>query len=300
MKKVIPVIVTVVVLVGVFAAVQMASKTEDERPTVKMVYVEGWSSEVASTNVVKAVLEEKFNYNCQITPVGAAAMWEAVAAGGQDAMVAAWLPTTHDDYLERQKEKVENLGPNLEGTQIGLVVPKYVNIDTIPDLAVHADKFDGEIIGIGPGAGIMKKTEKALEEYNLGDSYKLVASSGPMMTSALATHVKDNEWVVITGWTPHWMFAKYDLKYLYDPKKVYGGKEHIATIVRKGLKEDMPKVYKFLDQFYWSPEDMAEVMVMNQEGGDPYENARKWIKQNPEKVAMWLKGIELPETAPEK
>jgi glycine betaine/proline transport system substrate-binding protein len=29
---------------------------------------------------------------------------------------------------------------------------------------------------------------------------------------------------------------------LNDPKKVYGGEEHIATIVRKGLKEDMPEV----------------------------------------------------------
>ncbi len=294
MKKLIAIVVVVLILVGVFVAVQMSTGGGDDRPTVKMVYVEGWSTEVASTNIVKAVLEEKFGYNCQITPVGAAAMWEAVATGGQDGMVAAWLPTTHDDYLEKNRDNVENLGPNLEGTQIGLVVPTYVTIETIPDLAVHAEKFNGEIIGIGPGAGVMKKTEQALEEYDLGDKFNLVASSGPMMTSALRSRIEEDAWVVVTGWRPHWTFEEFDLKFLHDPKNVYGGKERINTIVRKGLKKDMPKVYRFLDQFYWTPQQMNEVLVMNQKGGKPFENARKWIEQNPETVAKWLEGIDLP------
>jgi glycine betaine/proline transport system substrate-binding protein len=294
MKKLIPILLIVLVLVGVYVVVQVVTGSKDDRPTVKMVYVEGWSTEVASTNVIKAVLETKFGYNCQITPVGAAAMWEAVATGGQDGMVAAWLPTTHDDYLEKHRDNVVDLGPNLEGTQIGLVVPKYVTIDTIPDLAVHADRFDGEIVGIGPGAGVMKKTEKALDEYKLREDYDLVASSGPMMASSLASHIEEDAWVVITGWRPHWTFEEYDLKFLHDPKNVYGGKERINTIVRKGLKEDMLQVYKFLDQFYWTPKQMNEVLVMNQKGGKPFENAKKWIEQNPETVAKWLEGIDLP------
>ena len=256
------------------------------KDTVELAYVE-WSSEVASTNVVKAVLQEKMGYECEITPVGGAAMWQAVASKDVDGMVAAWLPTTHGHYLEKVQDDVESLGPNLEGTRIGLVVPEYVEIDSIDEINDHAEKFDEQIIGIDPGAGIMSKTEKVLDDYNM-DEMELMEGSGATMTAVLKDRIEDNKWVVVTGWTPHWKFAKWDLKYLEDPKGTYGGAEYISTIVRPGLKEDMPKVYEFLDNFYWTPEDMAEVMVWNQNGMDPYESAKKWIKQNPETVESWL------------
>ncbi|ACV69555.1 glycine betaine ABC transporter substrate-binding protein [Desulfohalobium retbaense] len=256
------------------------------KDTVELAYVE-WSSEVASTNVVQAVLQEKMGYECEITPVSGAAMWQATATGDVDGLVAAWLPTTHGHYLEKVKDEVVDLGPNLEGTRIGLVVPEYVSIDSIDQINEYAEKFDEQIIGIDPGAGIMSATEEAVEEYNM-DNIELMEGSGATMTAVLKNRIEDKEWVVVTGWTPHWKFAKWDLKYLNDPKGVYGGEEFISTIVRQGLKEDMPEVYEFLDNFYWAPEDMAEVMVWNQDGMDPYESAKKWISENPEKVEKWL------------
>ncbi len=253
---------------------------------VELAYVE-WSSEVASTNVVRAVLQERMGYDVEITPVSAAAMWQAVASGDVDGIVAAWLPTTHGHYLEKVKADVADLGPNLEGTRIGLVVPAYVTIDSIGQMNAQADKFDGKIIGIDPGAGIMSTTEKVIEAYNL-DKITLMEGSGATMTAVLKDRIGNDEWVCVTGWTPHWKFAKWDLKYLDDPKKVYGGTEYISTIVRKGLDKDMPEVYKFLDNFKWSPEDMQQLMVWNTEGGEPYDNAKKWIQENKEKVDKWI------------
>lgn len=274
-------VLTGLMIVSGLAPVMAADKE------VELAYVE-WSSEVASTNVVRAVLQERMGYDCDIIPVSAAAMWQAVSTGDVAGLVAAWLPTTHGHYLEKVKDDVVNLGPNLEGTRIGLVVPAYVTIDTIGEMNDHADKFDGKIIGIDPGAGIMSTTEKVLEEYNL-DEIELMEGSGATMTAVLKNSIENKEWVAVTGWTPHWKFAKWDLKYLEDPKNVYGGTEVISTIVRKGLKEDKPEVYKFLDAFYWTPEDMQELMVWNSEGGEPYDNAVKWIKENKEKVDAWLK-----------
>jgi glycine betaine/proline transport system substrate-binding protein len=259
-----------------------------EKKEVKIVYVE-WSSEVASTNLVKAVIQEKLGHKCVITPVSAAAMWQSVATGDQDGMVAAWLPTTHGHYLEKLKDKVVDLGPNLEGTRIGLVVPTYVAIKSIGEMKDNVKKFEGKIIGIDPGAGIMSKTETAIDEYGL-DSYTLVEGSDATMCAALANAMKGKEWIAITGWTPHWKWARWDLKYLDDPKNIYGGEEFINTVVRKGLKEDMPDIYAFLDKFHWTPTDMAELMVWNNEdGADPYKNALKWMKENPDKVEAWLK-----------
>lgn len=82
------------------------------------------------------------------------------------------------------------------------------------------------------------------------------------MTAALGNAIQNNENIVVTSWTPHWMFARWDLKYLDDPKEVYGGAEQIHTITRKGLKEDLPEAYAILSNFNWTPEDMGEVMLM--------------------------------------
>ncbi|MGE4344175.1 MAG: glycine betaine ABC transporter substrate-binding protein [Geoalkalibacter sp.] len=263
------------------------SADTEKKQKVELVYVE-WSTEVASTNVVRAVLQEKLGYEVELTPVSAAAMWQSIASGDADGMVAAWLPTTHGHYLEKMKDQVVDLGPNLDGTKIGLVVPSYVTIDSIEELDANAEKFNGKIIGIDPGAGLMSKTEKVIEEYGI-ENLELIGGSGATMTAALANAIKRDEWVVVTGWTPHWKFAQWDLKYLEDPKNVYGGAEQIHTIVRKGLKEDMPEVYRLLDNFEWTPENMQQVMVWNrEEGAKPYENAKRWINENPEKVQSWL------------
>ncbi|MBS3809996.1 MAG: glycine/betaine ABC transporter substrate-binding protein, partial [Desulfobacterales bacterium] len=111
------------------------------------------------------------------------------------------------------------------------------------------------------------------------------------MTAALENAIKDRRWIVVTGWTPHWKHAKWNLKYLDDPEKVFGHKEHIATIVRKGLKQDMPEIYAFLDNFRWAPEDMAEVMLMAQDKDTTYaEAAERWIRKNRDIVNGWLDG----------
>ncbi|MGE4293534.1 MAG: glycine betaine ABC transporter substrate-binding protein [Desulfovibrio sp.] len=254
---------------------------------VRLAYVE-WDCAVASTNVVQAVLQEKMGYEVEILPVAAAAMWQATATGDVDGFVTAWLPVTHADYLKKVDGKVEDLGPITGGARLGWAVPTYVTINSITELNSAKDKFDGRIIGIDPGAGLMKLSETAVKDYGL--DMELMEGSGATMTAALQDAIKNNEWVVATAWSPHWMFGKWNLKYLEDPKGVLGGEETINTIVRKGLKEDMPEVYKFLANFAWKDANQLQmVMAWNQEGGTPYENAVKFINENPEQVAGWLK-----------
>jgi len=253
---------------------------------VELAYVE-WSCATASINVVKAVLQEKMGYDVEITPVSAAAMFQAIATGDIDGMTTAWLPITHAHYMEKMKGKVVDLGTNCPGAGVGLVVPTYVTIDSIDQMNAYADKFNGQITGIDPGAGIMSMTEKALKEYNL-DKLELMEGSGAIMTAVLKDKIKNKEWVVVTGWTPHWKFARWDLKYLKDPKGIYGGEEEIRTIVRNGLDKDMPEVYAFLDKFNWTLPDIGQVMGWNADGADPYESAKKWINENPDKVAAWM------------
>ena len=257
----------------------------DAKGSVHLAYVE-WSSEVASTNVMRVLLE-KAGFDVKMSSLSAAAVWQAIATGDADATLAAWLPTTHADYYEQLKDQIDDLGPNLDGTKLGLVVPAYTEATTIEDLNTKASDFNREIIGIDQGAGLQSLTEQVVKDYKL--KLRLRDGSDATMTAALANAIKNNEDIVVTGWTPHWMFARWDLKYLEDPKNVYGGAEQIHTIARKGLKEDQPAAYAILDQFEWTPDDMGEIMLMNEEpNSDPYANAKKWVEDHPEKLEKWL------------
>ncbi|MDD2814140.1 MAG: glycine betaine ABC transporter substrate-binding protein [Thiotrichaceae bacterium] len=261
--------------------VQAASKG-----VVKLVYVE-WSSEVVSTNIVKALLEQA-GYEVQITATNTLGMWQSVANGTADATVGAWLDNTQGQYLNLFGDKIESLGANLEGTRVGLVVPEYVNINSIEELNANIDKFGGKIIGIDPGAGVMGRTVQARHAYAL-KNYHLALSSEVAMTQALSDAVDTKRWIVVTGWVPHWMFLRWKLKFLKDPKKVYDYNGFIATVVRKGLAQQQPEVYRILDNFYWSVEEMQKVMFWNVENyADPYKTAQRWLKENPERVKQWL------------
>lgn len=148
-----------------------------------------------------------------------------------------------------------------------------------------------EIIGIEPGAGLMGSTNKALEDYQLGD-WTLIEGSSAAMVAELKKAYNNQKPIIITGWSPHWMFSSFDLKYLEDPKGSFGGTESIHTIVRKGLEQDAPGAYKILDQFSWEPSDMEAVMVDITDGMDPTEVAEKWIDANPDKVSEWTNGAQ--------
>jgi len=274
------------ILLALICLMFVAAPALAAKGKVRIAYVE-WDCALASTMTAKAALEE-MGYEVEVLPVAAAAMWQALGSGDVDAMVTAWLPVTHADYYEKVKDSVEKVSVVSGGAKLGWAVPSYVTINSIEELGANADKFDGKIIGIDPGAGLMKLSEQAMADYAL-NRLELMEGSGATMTAALDNAIKNNEWVVVTAWSPHWMFGKWDLKYLEDPKGVLGGEELIEAIVRKGLKEDMPEVHAFFSNFKWdSPAQLQMVMAWNQEGGSPEDNAKRFLKEHPDTVKGWM------------
>ena len=288
MKRFVAILIAVVFIASFGAGTVFAGGAAEDAPQqVELLYVE-WAGEIAATYVAEVVLEE-MGYNVTSTALSAAAMWEGIASGEADGMLSAWLPHTHGAYRDQTEGRVEELSTVLEGARIGLMVPTYVEIDSIEELNDHADRFGGEIIGIDPGAGIMAAAEEAMDVYGL-DNMTLVESSDAAMQSALASAYDAGDWIVVTGWTPHPKEGRHDLKYLEDPELVFGEVEYVAAVVRNGLQDDMPEVYQFLDNFHWEVEQFAELMEWNanDEHGGPYENAQVWVEENRDIVENWI------------
>ncbi|QHJ72138.1 glycine betaine ABC transporter substrate-binding protein [Planococcus halotolerans] len=153
------------------------------------------------------------------------------------------------------------------------------------------EELDYTITGIEPGAGLTGLAKDTLEEYDNLEGWELEESSTASMLTALDDAIDDEEPLIITGWTPHWMFSAYDLKFLEDPKETLGGPENIQTIAREGFEEDFPEAYKILDAFEWELEDLQSVMYAGQDM--PFEEAgQNWIDENRETVDEWTANAE--------
>jgi glycine betaine/proline transport system substrate-binding protein len=290
MKHVTKLIALVLILLvsstALFAQGQKDSAVEAKE--AKLVYV-NWAEGVAYTHLAKVVLEEKLGYDVTITAADVAPAYTSIAQGDQDAFMETWLPVLHKDYVERFKDDIIDLGHVYEGTQSGLVVPSYVTIDKISQLNSQKDKFGGRITGIDAGAGVMMTTEeKVIPMYNL--DLELLASSGPAMTAALQDAIANKEWIVVTGWNPHWMFGRWDLKFLQqdEDKKVWGkGNIHIKG--RKNLEQDKPELAQFLRNMSFTSAQLGDLMLAVEESDkNILETARDWMNANDDLIESWL------------
>ena len=213
---------------------------------------------------------------------------QLASQGDMDAYMETWLPVLHKDYVEKYQKDIIDLGHVYEGTQSGLVAPAYLAVDKISDLNSIKGELNGKITGIDAGAGVMKTTEKVIDMYNL--DIKLMASSGPAMTAALKQAVDKKKAIVVTGWRPHWMFGKWDLKFLeQDEDKQVWAKGNIHIMGRKNLREDKPELARFLENMFFTDAELSSLMVAIADSDADIETAaRKWMKDNMDVINKWL------------
>lgn len=143
------------------------------------------------------------------------------------------------------------------------------------------------IIGIEPGSGTAQISAEVIKKYGLNQ--KMTSGSSAVMTQLLGDAYKNKEDIVVTGWTPHWIFGKYDLKYLEDPKNGFGEPEQIVTLTRQGFAQYSPGANQILDKFHWTAEDMQSVLMDINEGRDVRQAAKDWVDKNRNLVDEWIK-----------
>ena len=263
-------------------------KTADETPgkTANLVYV-NWAEGVAYTHLAQAVLENMMGYEVSITAADVGPAYAAVAQGDKDAFMETW-PDLHKDYLDKFKGDFIDLGVVYSGTEVGWVVPDYMTVTKISELNSIKDELNGTITGIDAGAGMMSVSEQLIKDYKL--DYKLLASSGPAMTAALKDAVSKQEPIVVLGWKPHWMFARWKLRFLeQDADKVVWDKGDIHITGRKELPQDKPELAAFLSAMVLTDEQLSDLMLQVEESDeDVAVVAKTWMEANKDVVKAWI------------
>lgn len=266
-----------------------AATAQDAKP-IKIGW-SAWSDAEFVTKLAAKLIKDELGKDVELVQTDIAPLYQGVARGDVDAMMMAWLPQTHGDYFAKVKDKVETIGTVYDGAKLGWVVPKYIPEDaigSIEDLKKDdvSEKLAGSVEGIDPGAGLTRLSEQAIKDYGL-DAYKLKISSEAGMLTTIDRAMRSEKWFVATSWSPHWMFGKYELRYIDDPKGSLGEAEHVDILATAGFKEKAPEVAAFLSRMKLPIADLEAAMFDAQETS--YEQAvEKYIANHPDQVKAWL------------
>lgn len=249
-----------------------------------------WSDAEVVTNIAKLVLEQRMGQKVELVMTDVALQYAALQRGQIDLMLMAWLPGTHKSYWEKVKDDVEDLGVLYSDARLGWAVPAEIPVSTvrtIDDLKKPEvqEKLGGRIQGIDAGAGLMKLSEAALKTYGL--DYKLLTASDAAMVSALDRAIQRKQWIVVTTWSPHWMFSQYKLRYLEDPKQALGGSESIHALARKGFSADFPKAAAFVRNMKVPLSDLEAVMLKARDTSAAKE-AAAYVASHGDVVNRWI------------
>lgn len=261
--------------------------------TITLGIIPSWTDGLSVGYLWKNVLESE-GYEVKIEEIpDAAPLYTGVANGDIDVYPSAWPEVTHAAYMEEYGEDLEDLGAYYEGAVLTLAVPEYTDIDSIADLKGNAERFDGQIIGIEPGAGLTDATKnKVMPAYELEDEYTLVESSTTSMLTALQDAVEAEEDIVVTLWRPFWANSEFPVKDLEDPEGAFGEPETLNAVANAQFSEEFPEVAEMFANFKLSDEEYGalEDMVVNEYGeGNEEEAIEAWLEDNPDFIDS-LKG----------
>ena len=256
---------------------------------LKLGYIE-WDENVAVSNLTMVLLEEELGYEVELQVTNEAVVKQVfrdVADGDLEGFQDVWLPN-HKDYLSEVEDDVEHLDPWFEGqTAQGIAVPYYMDVRSLSELDRAGTDM---IISIEPGSAVQPQIyDKVIPGYDL--DMKLVESSTPAMLSELEMAYEMRQPIVFFGWSPHWMNARYDFRYLEDPKDLQGkfnDPAKISSIVNEDLPDDDPVAYAFLKVISLDEEQINQLEADINEAGDPDEGVKVWLEENRDVVKPWV------------
>lgn len=270
------------------ASSESAAESADETIDIGQI---SWAENIAVTNMWKVILEEE-GYDVEFHLLDMGTQMAALANDELDVNLEFWLPVQDKNYLEQYQEQIDfSEEVWYDNAKVGLVVPAYMeDINSIEDLNENKELFENQITGFDPGAGTMDTTEEMIAEYEL--DFELVPSSEPAMLTAIEEAIREEAPIVAPLWNPHRVFSEMDLKYLDDPKNMFGETEKIHHAKRLGFADDFPEVNQWLKNWKMDDDSIGELMSYVAEaeeaGEEPIVGAEKWVEDNRDLINEWL------------
>jgi len=259
----------------------------------------GWTDITATTAATTTVLQA-LGYDTDIKVLSVPVTYTSMANGDIDVFLGNWMPTMEADIAPyRDAGTVETVRMNLDGAKYTLSVNKAASdlgIKDFADIATHKAALEGKIYGIEPGNDGNRLIMDMIAANAFGLSgFEVVESSEQGMLAQVARADRKAEPVVFLGWEPHPMNANFQMSYLTGGDDWFGpnlGGAQVFTNTRQGYVSECPNVGKLLGNLEFTLAMENEIMgaILN-DGTDPADAARAWLKANPMVLNTWLDGV---------
>ena len=281
------------VLAGALLATTLSACSGVETPssgggedTINFATVAGWDDTEAVTALWTALLEDR-GYQVDSTAVDLAAGIAGVARGDLDGYLNLWLPSTHEGPVSEHREDMVILDqPFFDQDSQVLVVPDFVEENTIEDFVNNADMYGNKIVGIEAGSGNMKQLPGVLEAYGAEDKIDIVEGSTPAALAELEKATKDNKPVAISLWQPHWVFADMPVKALEDPKGGWPAPDGSYIGLSKKFAVAHPDIVQWMGNSKLTAEQYASLMADVDKADDQVKGARAWLEDPDNKATV--------------
>ena len=263
----------------------MTSAAAAESKKIKMGVLQ-WNDLVCPSLVTKKVMEKAYGYDIEVVEFFEWGIAFATLAKGDVDILMSQINFVAWDYWTRYNKKLEKLSCSSHGLNQGIVVPSYAPVDSIDQLNQYKDKFGGKIIGIEPGAGLMRQTHGVIDGYGL--DFELVDGSTAAMTATVKSALAKKEWIAAVMWTPSWMTQAFDVKFLKDPKGIQQPPQSYYWLGRKGFVQDFPQAREIMAGVFVPLDDNIKMTGYIKEGLKPEEAVNRWLKENPVIPERWM------------
>lgn len=268
-----------------------ASSEQEDLGVVRMGF-DQFPDDEAINGLAQALLP-RIGYEAEIVALDIGIIYQGVARSDLDVYSGSYGPVIHADYFEEYGDALEKLGPVHCEQRTSLAVPAFMtDVNSIEDLKNPevVEQFDGKLSAGDPGAGTTRLTREAVKAYGLEDLYEVGTSSFQAVGAEINRAIENHEPLLFTGYSPNWWFARWDLKFLEDPKEAFGKNDCLYNTVRADLSQDKPEVHCFYDNMELSGDLHNEIILSIYKGATPPDAARDFIEAHPDVVEEWLSG----------